>query len=306
MQPSALRSRTSRERLLEGLAGDVARGDAAHDGLRDERQGLHDEAVQWIQATSRSIGSRSVRDARAKHQTVTAPAPERASRRAHSRAVEPDVATSSTSRMRRPGFPRTRKAPRTLDGRAAAGRRLWISVSRALTSRPAAKGRSSRRARAAAKTSAGWYPRARRARERRRHRGHLVHVRAAEALRGHRGQAGAEVVGPLELEGEQDPARRAAVGRGRAEALEIGRVEQAARAQPSRPGSRAGPRRSGCTGRPPGRAARSSSARRRLPGRAPRPAARGRRGRPTAGRIARRPAPVPSPSCPEAFPCRPP
>ena len=53
--------------------------------------------------------SMSVREARAKHQTVTAPAPERARRRAHSRAVAAEVATSSTSRTRRAGSPAHRE-----------------------------------------------------------------------------------------------------------------------------------------------------------------------------------------------------
>jgi hypothetical protein len=71
-----------------------------------------------------------------------------------------------------------------------------------------------------------------------RHGGDLVGVGPVETLRDDGCQARAEVVGALELEGEEDPPRTAAIPRGRAQPLEVGRVEQAAPA----------PRIVGCAG----------------------------------------------------------
>src|SRR5262249_8691851 len=162
-------ARDAAHRVLEALAGDVARRDAAHDRLGHERQRADDDLVERLHAASLSI---SRREARAKHHTVTDGAPASARRRAHSRAVAPEVATSSISSTppagrspaRKARGKSARKAPRTLAARPAARARLWTSVSRVLRRRPRRKGSSRRSATAAPRTSAGWYPRARRER----------------------------------------------------------------------------------------------------------------------------------------------
>ena len=157
MQPSALRLRTSASASSRVSPGDVPRGDPPHDRLRHERQRLDDQAVERLHGSPASR-PRSVRDARAKHQTVTERRPLRrapvAGAFARGRAGGGDVVDeqdapgrASAERGRRPA-----RWPRA----APAGTRLWISVSRVLTSRSGAKGSRAAARGPAARTSAGW------------------------------------------------------------------------------------------------------------------------------------------------------
>ncbi len=231
-------------------------------------------------------GPRSARDARAKHQTVTVRAPAAARRAAHSRAVAPEVATSSTRSTCAGGLPATRKARRTLR-RALRSRQAALDLgvadlgeavarqrqieARATAPRPARRRGGNRGAGA----RGGW--RARPATSSTRGGG----SRAAMDL----GQPRREIVRALELEGQEDRARRARVGSGRAEPFEGRRVDQTASADGRRPAPREGLRRNARSGRPPETEETPSTRRTRRRGRSRRPASRGRPGTSTAGRI---------------------
>ena len=112
MQPSAFSWRDASERVVERLAGDVARGDAAHDRLGTSGRVRTTRllrgfigSVAWIDGRlERLLASMSSREARAKHQTSTsrAPAVEQAARALpRGRAGGRDVVDEQDARGRR-------------------------------------------------------------------------------------------------------------------------------------------------------------------------------------------------------------
>ena len=217
------------ERFLERLARDVARSDPAHDRLRDERQRADDRRVESLHGASGSGGSgRSARDARAKHRTVTARAPAAIRRREHSRAVAPEVATSSTRSTRAAGRPVDPKGAAHVAGparerQAALDLGLAALDEAAANERDIEPGRESRGQRLG-RVIAPNAPRA----KRRGHAGDFVGGGSGQSLDHGRGEPRREIVRAAELERPQDRASRARVGRGGAQRFEPGRVEQAA------------------------------------------------------------------------------
>ncbi len=235
MQPSALRRATQRS------ASSSVSPATYRDAMR-RTTGLGTSGsvrtMSWLRPSrdpsSVSVG-KSRREARAKHQTVTGAAPAAARRRAHSRAVAPDVATSSI-RSTPPAPPETapprgRRGARWRRG-SAAGTRLWTSVSRVFRRRPRRKGSPRRCGELCREHLRGMVAAGSPGAVGRGHGGH----RDAALRRGQPSEhllreARAEVIRAAELEREQDRARRAAIRRGGEEPLERGRVEQAAAAK---------------------------------------------------------------------------
>ena len=222
--------RDAGERLLQRFPGDVAGRDPLDDGSRGQGKDPHDEVVEELHGLS-SVGSsgsvaRSIREARAKHHTSTDSAPARRKTRAHSRAVDPEVETSSTRRTAPgPGF--ARNAPRTFRLRRVQGSRLCRSVGRNFSRPCRSKGSPNPAATAAPRRAAGRCPpeadrRAGAATTRAAVCGAPSRSSITRAMRG------GEEVRTAELEREKDAPGRAAVGGRGAQAHELGGIEEAA------------------------------------------------------------------------------
>ncbi len=206
MQPSAFRPAHARERLLERLAGHVSRRDPPDDRLRNERQRPDDRRVERLHAAR---GGRSAREARAKHHAVMTLAPASARRREHSRAVAPEVATSSTRSRRRGRRPRDPERAAHV-GRAPADRKPALDLGLAALYEAAPGERKSEARREGDGQGLGGVIAARPPRaEGRGDADDLVGRRHRQRLGHDPGESRRDVVGPAELEGEQDLARRA-------------------------------------------------------------------------------------------------